>query len=176
MVKNNLGAGTAAYPATLLTHAPLAVLLQAMSAVSSTATAPQPSPMQQLPRSMLLLHDITYSTLGRVRCVDCMSIGIAAGRSVLIEGPSGSGKSTLLRILGGLHPLDSGYTQLPPLDQVRLVSPPHSQAVMPFGFFCCQIETYHESLCDGGTPVGVSDSMQLGGARTQVEACRLSLR
>lgn len=123
--------GAASYPATLLTDAPITALNKAMAAVSRVAAERhlQPSPLPHLPASVLLLHDVTYSTAGRLLCVERLSIGIPAGSALLLEGPSGSGKSTLLRILGGLYPIDAGCIQLPPRDKVVLL--PQRSVIAP---------------------------------------------
>jgi putative ABC transport system ATP-binding protein len=49
----------------------------------------------------------TYD-LGRTRALDGVSLEIARGEFVAIQGPSGSGKSTLLNLLGGLDAPESG--------------------------------------------------------------------
>src|SRR3954470_18312462 len=45
---------------------------------------------------------------GRVRSLDGVSIGVAAGEVVAVTGPSGSGKTTLLHLAGGLDRPDGG--------------------------------------------------------------------
>ena len=108
-------AGTAAYPATLFTDAPLGVLQQAVAAVSATSKA---LPAPPAPQPLLSLQQLSYSTAGGWPCVAGLSLDVVSGGAVLVEGRSGCGKSTLVRVLAGLHPLQSGTFQLPPRDQV----------------------------------------------------------
>lgn len=107
--------GTAAYPATLFTDAPLGVLQQAIAAVAATSK-PLPAPPAPLP--LLSLQQLSYSTAGGWPCVAGLSLDVVSGGAVLIEGRSGCGKSTLVRVLAGLHPLQGGTFQLPHRDQV----------------------------------------------------------
>jgi ABC-type multidrug transport system fused ATPase/permease subunit len=109
-------AGTAAYPATLFTDAPLHVLRHAIAAVAAAST---PLPAPSAPRPLLRLQQLSYSTAGGWPCVAGLSLDVQPGGAVLVEGRSGCGKSTLVRVLAGLHPVQSGALELPHRDQVR---------------------------------------------------------
>ena len=64
---------------------------------------------------MIELSEISKSYLmgqTRVRALDRLSLSIAAGDFVAVQGSSGSGKSTLLNILGILDSSDSGEYRL----------------------------------------------------------------
>ena len=92
------------------------MLLQAFANVAASC----PQLLQPQPATpLLLLRDVTYSTLGGALCVSQLDLTIWPGAAILVEGPSGCGKSTLMRILGGLHAVDSGTISLPPPDLVR---------------------------------------------------------
>jgi putative ABC transport system ATP-binding protein len=62
-----------------------------------------------------VLDDVTrvYKTGGGdVRAVDGITLSIAPGEFIAIEGVSGSGKSTLLQLIGGLERASSGRVEL----------------------------------------------------------------
>ena len=110
-------AGTASYPATLFTNAPLQALQAAFAMVeascsSITAASPPVAPL-------LALRDVTYSTADGTLCAFALGFEVAAGAAVLVEGRSGSGKSTLVRVLAGLHPMLTGSIEMLPPSQVR---------------------------------------------------------
>ena len=56
----------------------------------------------------------------RIRALDSVSVGIAAGEFTAIMGPSGSGKSTLLHVLAGLDRPSSGSVHLGDTEITRL--------------------------------------------------------
>jgi vitamin B12/bleomycin/antimicrobial peptide transport system ATP-binding/permease protein len=61
----------------------------------------------------LVSHDLTLALPdGRVLLSD-LSVRVAPGESVLLQGPSGSGKSTLLRSFAGIWPFARGKVEVP---------------------------------------------------------------
>ncbi|MDF5756531.1 ABC transporter ATP-binding protein [Spongiactinospora sp. TRM90649] len=61
---------------------------------------------------MIALRDVAKVYPGGVRALDGVSLNIAAGELVAIEGPSGSGKSTMLNVLGTLDRPTSGVVRI----------------------------------------------------------------
>jgi putative ABC transport system ATP-binding protein len=57
--------------------------------------------------NIITLKDVT-KTLGTVRAVRNISLEVAKGKFLAIQGPSGSGKSTLMGIIAGLERPDEG--------------------------------------------------------------------
>jgi putative ABC transport system ATP-binding protein len=60
---------------------------------------------------MIELRDVSVSFQDAdqvVRAVDNVTLTVAPGEFVLLNGASGSGKSTLLNVISGLQPMDSG--------------------------------------------------------------------
>jgi len=55
-----------------------------------------------------LVLDSVSCERGERLLVECLSMSLAAGQGVRIEGPNGSGKTTLLRVLAGLSQQYSG--------------------------------------------------------------------
>jgi putative ABC transport system ATP-binding protein len=102
-----------------------------------------------------------------VNAVRGVSLGVAAGEMVAIEGPSGSGKSTLLNLLGGLDRVDSGDiivagVRLAGLDVDALTRLRGSTIGLVFQFFnLVQLLTARENvalpLLLAGTNRGVAD-------------------
>src|SRR5271154_5401615 len=62
------------------------------------------------PESTILLHDVTYSINGKGSppIIDCISLEIHAGETLVLLGRSGSGKTTLLKLINGLLSPRSG--------------------------------------------------------------------
>jgi osmoprotectant transport system ATP-binding protein len=62
------------------------------------------------PESTILLHDVTYSINGKASppIIDCISLEIHAGETLVLLGRSGSGKTTLLKLINGLLSPQSG--------------------------------------------------------------------
>lgn len=113
-------AGTACYPATLFTTAPLSALQDAMAAFSgsqSMTPAVDGVTLQQ-PPALMSISDLSCDTVVGVPVVRGLSLQIPVAGALLVEGPSASGKSTLLRLLAGLHPCRAGHFALPPPEQV----------------------------------------------------------
>jgi iron(III) transport system ATP-binding protein len=64
--------------------------------------------------------------------VECVSLGINAGESIVVVGPSGSGKTTLLRLIAGLEVPDAGAIWIGGqcvADRARNLVPPHHRHV-----------------------------------------------
>ncbi|WP_438015780.1 ATP-binding cassette domain-containing protein [Sorangium sp. So ce315] len=70
---------------------------------------------------VLEAHELSFRHKGRARpAVTDVSLRIAAGDRVLLEGPSGGGKSTLSALLSGLRAPDAGLLLLNGLDRHML--------------------------------------------------------
>src|SRR5580692_9191164 len=56
------------------------------------------------PESTIVLHDVTYSINGKASppIIDCISLEIHAGETLVLLGRSGSGKTTLLKLINRL--------------------------------------------------------------------------
>ena len=75
---------------------------------------------------MLAVEDIAKSFgtgADRVRVLDGVSFGMAAGETVALRGESGSGKSTLLHIIGALERADRGRVVLDGVEVTGLGEP-----------------------------------------------------
>ncbi|WP_437276885.1 ATP-binding cassette domain-containing protein [Sorangium sp. So ce375] len=71
--------------------------------------------------TVLEAHELSFRHKGRARpAVIDVSLRIAAGDRVLLEGPSGGGKSTLSALLSGLRAPDAGLLLLNGLDRHML--------------------------------------------------------
>ncbi len=72
------------------------------------------------PESTIQFHDVTYSVNGNASqpIIDCISLEIHAGETLVLLGRSGSGKTTLLKLINGLLSPQSGEV----LVQGRLTS------------------------------------------------------
>ncbi len=113
--------GTSAYPVSFFTNAPVAVVVEALSAMASVSTreakdeeslfTTNSSGLLPSTSSSFLLscQDLSFSTLdGRKPLISNLSLAVTSGQWVLISGPNGAGKSTLLRVLSRLHPPTAG--------------------------------------------------------------------
>ncbi|WP_434043071.1 MULTISPECIES: ATP-binding cassette domain-containing protein [Sorangium] len=70
---------------------------------------------------VLEAHELSFRHKGRARpAVTDVSLRIAAGDRILLEGPSGGGKSTLSALLSGLRAPDAGLLLLNGLDRHML--------------------------------------------------------
>ncbi|WP_437895097.1 ATP-binding cassette domain-containing protein [Sorangium sp. So ce124] len=71
--------------------------------------------------AVLEAHELSFRHKGRARpAVIDVSVRIAAGDRILLEGPSGGGKSTLSALLSGLRAPDAGLLLLNGLDRHML--------------------------------------------------------
>jgi len=55
----------------------------------------------------LFFHEI-HKSFGGTRALQNVSMNVERGEIVALLGENGAGKSTLIKILGGIHPPDSG--------------------------------------------------------------------
>jgi ATP-binding cassette subfamily B protein len=77
-----------------------------------TSTAPQP---------LLAARDLVYRHRGRGRpVIEQLSLSVAAGERLLMEGPSGGGKSTLATLLAGCRVPEAGLLLLRGFDRETL--------------------------------------------------------
>ena len=61
--------------------------------------------------TLLALHDVSYSYLGRFPALEHVSLAVAPGEKLALLGANGCGKSTLLKVLDGLVFPDDGVYQ-----------------------------------------------------------------
>jgi putative ATP-binding cassette transporter len=78
----------------------------------------------------LRLIDVSIATPGGKPLVECLSVALNAGESLLFTGPSGSGKTTLLRAICGVWPYSDGQVVLG--RQAHLLALPQ-QPYLPLG-------------------------------------------
>jgi vitamin B12/bleomycin/antimicrobial peptide transport system ATP-binding/permease protein len=64
--------------------------------------------------SELATRDLAVALPDGTSLLSGLSLRVAPGEAVLVQGPSGSGKSTLLRALTGIWPFARGAVELPP--------------------------------------------------------------
>jgi vitamin B12/bleomycin/antimicrobial peptide transport system ATP-binding/permease protein len=79
--------------------------------VAAQARAHRPEVAEGSPD--LCAHELSLMLPSGKTLVSDLSIRVAAGDSVLLQGPSGSGKSTLLRALAGIWPFATGKVAIP---------------------------------------------------------------
>lgn len=106
--------GSSAYPATLFTDAPPAVLAAVLAGGSADPSEQLASSSQCRAAPLLSMHGLTVRTPAGRLAVAGLGLQLRPGQHLLISGPNGCGKSTLVRALRGLHPAEAGHLQLPP--------------------------------------------------------------
>lgn len=94
--------GVHVYPATLLTDAPLPLLLDVLEDVYS------PVALKSACLPLLKLDAVTIKLPNSKDVVNEVSIEVMKHQHTLIFGPNGGGKTTLLRAILGVYPLEHG--------------------------------------------------------------------
>ncbi|WP_437286316.1 ATP-binding cassette domain-containing protein [Sorangium sp. So ce406] len=88
---------------------------------AEVAAGPDSAGDAEVRAPVLEAHELSFRHKGRARpAVTDVSLRIAAGDRVLLEGPSGGGKSTLSALLSGLRAPDAGLLLLNGLDRHML--------------------------------------------------------
>eukprot|EP00898_Chlorokybus_atmophyticus_P008229 jgi/Chlat1/8407/Chrsp80S07835 len=107
--------GTAVYPATLLTDAPLNTLLDVIctSSVAHLSSKGCMPGMQRI-QPQVMLANVSLSTPAGVLLIEMLSLRLCGGDRLLITGPSGCGKSSLIKAIAGLWQLQAGYISVFP--------------------------------------------------------------
>lgn len=132
--------GSATYPVSFFTSAPLGLLQSVIARVcelDATAAGPSSSTAAKSAADTLLsVHDFTVA--GSRRCAArAVTFVLSRGQHLLLTGPPGAGKSALTLAINGLAPLRSGHARWAP--HVRVMFVPQAPIAAPGGTLASEL-------------------------------------